>query len=314
MDRKKQFESEKENITGDLSHIVEQIDSSELCGIDRLYGEADALSLKNAKKHRRVLMELSAVGTLLTLFFLLYDEAELYGLIIACGAMILSLFLIRYIADRSQCHRKYLEYRVLAESLRVQYYLFLTGVKVRVSELLPWSIKQGLPWITEIMSEQPIPQSNETHPIADCWINDQKEYHKTKLVSAVKKNRRDNRIAATTIIITISAYIAAMAFEILVSQNLTDGIDVNLFRAVLKVVVGTMSAATLFTGNYYGKMSLPNIIDDHKRMIALYESVEEKFRAEGESSETILDLARECLNENATWYAYQNKNKPDLVI
>ena len=193
MDRKKQFESEKENITGGLSHIAEQIDSPELCGIDRLYGEADALSLKNAQKHRRVLMELSAVGTLLTLFFLLYDEAELYGLIFACGAMILSLFLIRYIADRSQCHRKYLEYRVLAESLRVQYYLFLTG-------------------------------------------------------------------------------------------------------------------------NYYGKMSLPNIIDDHKRMIALYGSVEEKFRAEGESSETILDLARECLNENATWYAYQNKNKPDLVI
>lgn len=314
MDRKKQFECEKENITGDLSHIAEQIDSPELRGIDRLYGEADALSLKNAKMHRRVLMELSAVGTLLTLFFLLYDEAELYGLIIACGAMILSLFLIRYIADRSQCHRKYLEYRVLAESLRVQYYLFLTGVKVRVSELLPWSIKQGLPWITEIMSEQPIPQSNETHPIADCWINDQKEYHKTKLVSAVKKNRRDNRIAAATIIITIAAYIAAMVFEVLVSQNLTDGIDVNLFRAVLKVVVGTMSAATLFTGNYYGKMSLPNIIDDHKRMIALYESVEEKFRAEGESSEIILDLARECLNENATWYAYQNKNKPDLVI
>lgn len=131
---------------------------------------------------------------------------------------------------------------------------------------------------------------------------------------ALKKNRRDNRIAAATIVITIAAYIAAMVFEILVSQNLAGSIDVNVFRAVLKVVVGTMSAATLFTGNYYGKMSLPNIIDDHERMIALYESAEEKIKTEGESDELIISLARECLNGNSTWYAYQKKNQPDLVI
>lgn len=314
MDQKTQFDIERQKCEGDLSHIAEQIEAPDLSGIEHLYGKADALSLKNAKKHSRILMELSAVGTIITLLFLLYDEAELYGLIFACAAMIVLLFLVRFISNRSQCHRKYIEYRVLAESLRVQYYLFLAGVKVRVSELLPWSIKQGLPWITEIMSEQPLPRTDEKHTIAECWIKDQKEYHKTKMLLALKKNRRDNRIAAATIIITIAAYIAAMVFEILVSKNLVGSIDVNLFRAVLKVVVGTMSAATLFTGNYYGKMSLPNIIDDHERMIALYESAEEKIKSQGESDELIISLARECLNENSTWYAYQNKNKPDLVI
>ena len=158
MGRRKQFEEESRSYNGKTDHIAQQDSDPVMHEIDALYGVADALSLKNAKKHRRVLWELSAVGTLLTIFFLLYDEAELYGLILACGVMMMSLFLIRYIADCSQCHRKYLEYRVLAEALRVQYYLFLAGVKVSVSEFLPWSLKQGVPWVTEILSEQPIPQ------------------------------------------------------------------------------------------------------------------------------------------------------------
>ena len=123
MNRKEQFERDKISIRGELTHIAPPSEDPFVNELDRLYGAADVLSIKNANKHRRILLELSAVGTLLTLLFLLYDEAELYGLIAACGLMILLLFLIRFLANRSQCHRKYLEYRVLAESLRVQYYL-----------------------------------------------------------------------------------------------------------------------------------------------------------------------------------------------
>ena len=88
----------------------------------------------------------------------------------------------------------------------------------------------------------------------------------------------------------------------------------DLLRAILKIVLGTMSAITLFTGNYYGKMSLSNVIDDHKRMISLYKTAEERILQEGEDEDLILFLAREYLNENSTWYAYQSKNKPDIVM
>ena len=313
MNRKEQFESDKRTYPGEFTHIAQPSGDPFVQRLDEIYGAADVLSLKNAKKHRRILWELSAVGTLLTLLFLLYDEAELYGLIMACGMMILSLFLIRFIANRSQCHRKYLEYRVLAESLRVQYFLYLAGVSERVTELTPWSVRQEIPWIMEILSALPEPRPKEKESVMDCWIKDQSSYHQLKLGQTVRKNRRDNRIATATVIVTVITYLAAIGFEIYVSHHQI-AIDVNLVRAILKVVVGTMSAITLFTGNYYGKMSLPNIIDDHERMIALYQSVEEKILSQGENDELILSLARECLNENATWYAYQKKNQPDLVI
>ena len=313
MNRKEQFERDKISIRGELTHIAPPSKDPFVNELDRLYGAADVLSIKNANKHRRILLELSAVGTLLTLLFLLYDEAELYGLIAACGLMILLLFLIRFLANRTQCHRKYLEYRVLAESLRVQYYLYMAGIKERVTELMTWSIKQEIPWITELISDLPEPRPKQKEPVIGYWIRDQSEYHQLKLKQMMKKHRRDSRIAKVTLIVTILAYAVAISFEFIVVQSHI-GIDVNAVRAVLKVTVGTMSALTLFTGNYYGKMSLSNVIDDHERMIALYQSVGETINTQGESDELILSLARDCLNETGTWYAYQKKNQPDLVI
>ena len=312
-DKRKEFENEMRTYVGSTYPIAEQSDDPALREINVLYGVSDALSLKNAKKHRRILLELSAVGTLLTMLFLLYDEAELYGLILACGMMIIALFLIRFIADRSQCHRKYLEYRVLAEALRIQYYLYLAGMKERVTALLPWSVRFEMPWIAECIAALPEPDPKHREPVIGFWIKDQSEYHQLKLGQMMKKNRRDNRVAVITLVITILTYVAAIGFELYVFYHQT-AIDVSFVRAVIKVVVGTMSALTLFTANYYGKMSLPNVIDDHERMIALYQHVGEKINNEGESDELILSLARECLNENSAWYAYQKKNQPDLVI
>ena len=90
----------------------------------------------------------------------------------------------------------------------------------------------------------------------------------------------------------------------------------EMIRAILKIILGTMSAATLFTGSYYGKMSLSLTIEDHRRMAMLYEKAENKIVQNGgeESEDLILSLAHEFLIENSTWYAYQKKNQPSLTF
>ena len=88
----------------------------------------------------------------------------------------------------------------------------------------------------------------------------------------------------------------------------------DMIRSIMKIVIGTMSAATLFTGSYYGKMSLSNIIEDHRRMTMLYEKVENEIFQNGETEELIITLAKEFLIENSTWYSYQSKNTPNLTI
>lgn len=102
------------------------------------------------------------------------------------------------------------------------------------------------------------------------------------------------------IVITIIAYIVTLLFEIFIYSTSSQSIDANVIRTILKIVVGTMSAITLFTSSYYGKMSLSNTIEDHKRMIALYTKAEENILENGESEELIPTLAREFLIENST--------------
>ena len=296
------------------THVADGAEGSPLRETDELFGAADVLSVLNAEKHRRILLALSAAGTLLTLAFLLYDEAELHGLILACGVMILCLVLIRAVSARLDCHRRYLQYRVLAECLRVQFFLFRAGMATRAADVLPWSIRKGIPWVEEVLRGLPEGGAAESRPVLDCWIRDQKKYHESALSKTVSKDRRDGRVAKTVLAVTVTAYVAALLFELLVYRRSPGSLDAGTVRAVLKIVLGTMSAVTLFTGSYYGKMSLSNVIDDHKRMISLYETAEERVEREGESGELLLFLARECLNENSTWYAYQSKNEPDLTI
>ena len=312
------FYQDKEACTTPFTHVMdgalEEGQESPLREIDEIYGAADVLSIQNAREHRRVLLALSAAGTLLTLAFLLYDEAEMHGLILACGAMVLCLFFIRHMANRLDCHRKYLEYRVLAECMRCQFFLTYAGISTPVSEILPWFIRKGIPWITEMLSALHTGAAAEKRAVLDPWIRDQKRYHESALKRAEIKSRRDGRIAATVFVITIIAYLAALAYELFIYRNADGRAHADLIRALLKILLGTMSAITLFTGSYYGKMSLSNEIDDHQRMIALYENAEEEIAQNGESDQLLLFLAREFLNENSTWYAYQSKNKPDITI
>ena len=308
---KETFFRDREQCRVPPTHIMDGAEDAPLKETDGLFGAADVLSVKNAEKHRRILLALSAAGTLLTLAFLLYDEAEWHGLILACGVMILCLVLIRRLSSRLDCHRKYLQYRVLAECLRVQFFLFLAGIKTRAADILPWTIRRGVPWIEELLTELPAQESGEKRPVLDCWIRDQKRYHERALERTLSQDKKDGRIAKAVLAVTLAAYAAALIFELTAYRS---GAGADTVRAALKIVLGTMSAVTLFTGSYYGKMSLSNVIEDHKRMISLYETAEESVLRDGESEELLLFLARECLNENSTWYAYQSKNKPDMVI
>ena len=129
-----------------------------------------------------------------------------------------------------------------------------------------------------------------------------------------ENNKRDKVIGKSVLFITILAYLIAIVFEFFVYKNNPSSMNINSVRVILKVVLGTMSAVTLFTSSYYGKMSLDNKIDDHRRMIALYQKSEQEIEINGETDELLLSLAREFLSENSNWYAYQKKNNPDLVI
>lgn len=315
MSLKETFYKEKESCEIPFTHIEDGITDSSLKEIDDLFGAADILSIKHGQNHYKNIRWVSYIAPAIAFLFLLYDEAELHWLILTCLILIMALFYIYNNAKKAKTHDKYLEYRVLAESLRAQYFLSISGVKTRVTDILPWFIKIGIPWIYEVLSDLSI-QTHEKKPIINCWIKNQGEYHYKAYLDSMRRKKRNDDIEKIVLIITIIFYFATFAFECyMLFFSPFDVVVANWNRAALKIGIGTMSAITIFLGNYYGKMSLSSKIEEHRRMAMLYEKAEEEIVQKGEETEElIISLAREFLIENTTWYAHQKKNKPDFDV
>ena len=303
--------------------------------------------MQNAEKYRRILLALSVAGTLLAVAFLLYDEINLYGLILACGVLLLTLFIINGLAKRLHCHRNYLEYRLLAEGARVQYFLCKAKSRQTAADLLPWSWRFNVPWTEPVLRElgrtvDGAPENSspaeaaageaaaEKNPrggdscrsryrILDVWVRGQAQYHREALIMTEARIRRNDRISNLALLLALATYAAALVFEICVGGLFSGSVllgqrQMEVIRVILKVAMGSFSAMTLFAGNYYGKLSLEETAQDHRRMAALYEKTEAEILRTGETEDLITKLAREELSENSSWYAYQCKNRPDISL
>lgn len=347
MDRREEFFREKEKCREPLAHIERDIRRPDLREADEIYAAADHLSMRNAEKYRRILLALSVAGTLLAVAFLLYDEINLYGLILACGVLLLTLFIINGLAKQLNCHRKYLEYRLLAEGARVQYFLRKAKSRQNAADLLPWSWRFNVPWTEPVLRElgrtvDGAPENSspaeaaageaaaEKNPrggdscrsryrILDVWVRGQAQYHREALIMTEARIRRNDRISNLALFLALATYAAALVFEICVGGLFSGSVllgqrQMEVIRVILKVAMGSFSAMTLFAGNYYGKLSLEETAQDHRRMAALYEKTEEEILRTGETEDLITKLAREELSENSSWYAYQCKNRPDISL
>ena len=120
--------------------------------MDRVRACAGSLSSQYARRYRRVLWALAAAGALLTAAFLLYDEAQAIWLILVYGALLAVAWGITRYAAHSACHRRYLEFRALAECLRVQIFLRYAGSAVQAAEMLTWTQREETAWIARALT------------------------------------------------------------------------------------------------------------------------------------------------------------------
>ena len=285
----------------------------------RVYHNADSLSLSAARVYRYILMLLAAAGTALTLAFLLYDEAELYWMILVCGGMLAASWFLQKAAARTDCHRRYIEYRALAEWLRVQAFLRYAGTSLHAVDLLTWSQRDETAWIVAALQAMEIgPPPADVHEIRGCWVEDQRNYHHKAIRKSALNMKKSDRVVTAAILISITLYLSAVGVELLCGGLLFTPVaklpDLELWRTLLKIALGALSAATLFISGYFGKQSLPRIYSDHCKMEQFYARMSERLLREGQTDELLSELAREELIENGNWVSYERDNTPDLSI
>lgn len=283
------------------------------------YAVADDLSMKNAAHYRRIMAILAVLETVLALSFLLYDEANVYWLLLVCGVMLVLMFACNAWAKHLKCHGRYLEYRVLAESLRVQIFLRHAGCAAEVAELMPWSQQDSTTWIRKALSTAVIGAvPAEQHDVREYWLLDQRDYHTRSQKKTADKLQKNDGIVRVALVLTMALYLGALGFEIfcggLFSAPTLSPEKLEVWRRVLKIAVGTFTAATAFAANFYGKLSLNQKLCDHIRMEKFYNLMLARLERFGQTDEFLTAYAKEELTENGNWFAYQRDNKPDISL
>ena len=290
-----------------------------LTKMDLISRAAGILSRKAAGLYRRILALLAAASALLTFAFLMYDEAGANRMILVCGAMLIAAWACQRYARRSDCHRRYIEYRALAESLRVQTYLRYAGSGIQAAGLFSWTQQEETAWILDALLALTVGETPQTgHDIRACWVEAQREYHREASGKAGAKLSTSDRIVNIALILSVGLYLSAVGYELLcgglIFRPALTVTDVELWRTVLKILLGTISAVTLFIANYYGRLSLPRVLSDHRKMERFYASMSAQLERRGQTEELLAILAREELTENGNWSSYQRDNTPDISL
>ena len=285
--------------------------------LERGYQTADTLSVGFAKIYRRTLGLLAAASTILTLAFLLYDEAEAIWMIFVCGAMLIGAWLCRRYASRSDCHRRYIEYRALAECCRVQAFLRYAGSTLQTADVFSWTQQEETAWIMNAMCALTVgPDPWKIRDIRECWVGAQEKYHRKAAAATLRKSVGSERVVSAALLLSVMLYVAALIFELAAGGELARPTlpvaDPELYRTFLKIAMGSISAATLFISNYYGRLSLPRKLSDHGKMERFYAKIGEQLTLQGQTDGLLTLLAREELIENGNWCSYQRDNRPDI--
>ena len=127
-------------------------DNVKLQCLSELYHKANSLSLRFQKQYLRTISYFSVFGVLLVLSFLLYDVLESDIFLLCYGLLIIIYFLAFMSARKSKAHTYYLQYRVLSEAMRVQFYLSATGSNENIGNSFTWTQKQDSTWVKEAVS------------------------------------------------------------------------------------------------------------------------------------------------------------------
>jgi hypothetical protein len=281
--------------------------------IDQLYRAADWMAIHYQRRTMLVLRVAHILAFLMGLLFILYSdlwaEEYLMSLFLVCFAVAAA---VQYTARRRGWHRKYLDYRTLAEGLRVQFYWAAAGVvSDSVARFSHDNYLQAqdaeLGWIRNVMrvaglesGAQPIRSDDGLGFVEREWIGargggGQLDYFLTKLAQRTQHNRVTESLgrislAVSAIVVTASVFLGGV-FEA----------DIN---ALLITVMGTTLLIFGIRHAYAYSTAEKELIKQYEFMARIYANARYRLdNASGpdEKRQVLLALGQSALGEHAQW-------------
>lgn len=275
--------------------------------------EADELSLQNQKAYINCLRILAIIGMAMVAAFLFYDELDLEVMIFVYAVLMVAGGLTLYNAKKKQYHTNYINYRLLAEVIRVQNVFCSAGIEKNAAEYFSYTMRDDIEWIWEIIENSKHDSKTLTiEELKSTWLLEQYNYHVSAEKTTRKKLKVNNRISNGVKIAVIVIVVVACLLELIPDIDMHNVVGAITVKGYVLIAVGLLSAISLFLASYYGKQNLERKISDHVEMAKLYDSVIKKTETEPLTKAIIENTAREEILENGNWFSYMKNNKLSL--
>ncbi|MCP5207258.1 MAG: hypothetical protein H7A01_08670 [Hahellaceae bacterium] len=217
---------------------------------------------------------------------------------------------------------QFVEWRTLAEGLRVQVFWYAAGINERASDHYRTTKLNELDWVVEslnnLMFDIAPTQGDAVHWVKKCWIEDQYKYFigtKGKAKLNEQKAKKFQRLCHYCIG-TAFAFMLLTVWITLSPTILATAIDFILILVAMAFVFFALLK------NYASQMGFEEIGLRYKRSGCFFEQadaqIEKTLKVQPPDLEkarlVITTMGKEALNENAAWLQLHNMNQFEFDI
>ncbi|MFT3898021.1 MAG: hypothetical protein QM719_10080 [Thermomonas sp.] len=282
--------------------------------LDAVFGAADWLAVHFRRRVRASMLLTHSLAAAMGLAFILYSDLEANRAYIAVFLLLFALGLaIRWAGKRREWHRKYLDYRGLAEGLRVQLYWRLAGVEPPPNDSLGYDSflqKQDvdLSWIRHAMRSTGLPHDEAFHAderwlqwVIDHWVGRRDSGDGQLAYFDAGSRRRERAYRTTTLLgeLSLAAGVLGAVALLLGGNRMGTGMQAQLIVAMglLPLLAGIREAFSY-------KNADKELIKQFRFMSRLFGSCRARLDLAHDPAESrylLRALGNACLEEHAEW-------------
>lgn len=287
-----------------------------------IYSLIDSHAIQQQNIYYRLVVGFFVLGFVLLFAFEVYKLLGLNEFIfMAAIGILVMMFLVFKFASSWKNHLSYIENRILAESLRVQFFWNLSGIKKSVSNYILRIHKVEYNWISHILNAingitKPNDESiTNLEAPKTYWINDQKSFFLSRLEGLHKKQKRFSILYKTLFAITVLGFLCILYFDL-------NEIGSNWLYGLIVLVSIVLGLFALLRG-YYEKRGYEQLHNQYQLMSNIYTAAGDKINTisgspipDSEKEQQIKKLlyltGKEALAESGNWYLIFKDKEPEL--
>lgn len=272
---------------------------------------ADLLATRYAKRYRAALRMLYLLAALMGMAFIAYADLNRPSMIAGYLGLFFAGFVLYRIASGLHWHRKFLDYRALAEGLRVQFYWRLAGVSGHLRNdfaydnfLQKQDVEIG--WIRNVMRFAGAPEDRlagrepDVDGVIDHWIgetggNGQLGYFEARCKTHRRHVARTDRLVAVTLWVGIVITVVLALFQYRLNEFLLTG---------MVAAMGMLPLLAAVREAYAHKVAEKELLKQYTFMLDIYRMAcfrLSRCTSMEDKRELLRALGEAALDEHAEW-------------